>query len=41
MSFLHSSRYCIQLEGDKKVKISYGGSPPKDGCLRLDPSVVP
>jgi hypothetical protein len=23
------------------VKISYGGSPPKEGCLRLDPSNIP
>jgi hypothetical protein len=23
------------------VKISCGGSPPKEGCLRLNPSIVP
>ena len=23
------------------MKISCGGSPPKEGCLRLDPSSVP
>lgn len=40
MSLSHSSRCCIQLELVDVVKISCGGSPPKEGCLRLNSSIT-
>ena len=41
MSLPPSSACIIQLEGDGKVKISFGGLPSKKGCLLLNPSTMP
>jgi hypothetical protein len=41
ISLSHSLACCIQLVGDRKVKTSFGGPPPKNGCLMLDLFVVP
>lgn len=41
MSLPLSLGCCILIEWNEEVKTSCNGFPPKNGCLRLDPSIVP